>query len=45
MEKIKNQKPYVNSAKNVSLRKVFVSKLIDLLKHDKIILNFDETII
>ena len=44
-KKIKNQKPYVNSAKNVSLRKVFAEKFIEILQQGKIIVNFDETVI
>ena len=31
-KKVKNQKPYVNSDKNVALRKIFAEKMIGILK-------------
>ena len=31
-KKVKNQKPYVNSNKNVILRKIFAEKMIEILK-------------
>ena len=31
-KKVKNQKPYVNSNKNVTLRKIFAEKMSEILK-------------
>lgn len=42
-KKIKNMKPYVNSTKNVKLRRIFAQRYIKVLQSGKTILNFDET--
>ena len=36
---------YVNSERNIQLRKIFALKINNLLERKKILLNFDESII
>ena len=42
---VKNAESYVNSSKNIRLRADFAQKMIYVIEKEKIIINFDESII
>ncbi len=44
-KKIRHQEVYLNSEKNIQLRKIFAQKMLQILEEGKIIINFDESAI
>jgi len=44
-KKMDHAKAYVNTWKNIELRKLFALRLIETMRHDKILINFDESVI
>jgi hypothetical protein len=43
--RVRNYSVYVNSSKNLIQRKEFAMKMLEILESDKLIINFNETVI